>query len=153
MPGAFFCFLIKLQNENVKFHLFYFRRLWSRVSGTGSKGCQLCRSMPVFGHSAKFCPLDCYLTFIAPSLKNPTGLKCPDSSPFPNEHFKIKKKKIKKGKKISTFTISLKRGMDFTPKPSLLYDLPTLLDFLMNADGQAKEAVVIHTFFGYGKEK
>lgn len=73
----------------------------------------------------------------------------------------LKKKTNKKSKKelITTFTISLEKGMDFTLKLSLLCDLPTVLDFLMNADSQVKRGFfltavpsVIHTFWSWKRK-
>lgn len=141
MPGVFFCFLLKLQNENAKFHLFRFRRHWSRVTGTGPKRCQLCRPMPVFDQSAQLCPLGCYLIFIALNLKNPTGLKSPYwGKPEALAPRSTLKRKYVKKNIITMFTISIERGMDFTLKLSLLCDLPIVLDFLMNDDSEVKEA-------------
>lgn len=83
-----------------------------------------------------------------PQLGKPAALP-------PRSTLKKNKKQTKKSKKeiLTTFTISLEKGMDFTLKLSLLCDLPTVVDFLMNADGQVKGGFfltavpsVIHTF-------
>lgn len=62
----------------------------------------------------------------------------------------LKKKKKQNRNNIHNFFWE-RNGLHTTLKPSLLCDLPIVLDFLMNADGQATVPNVIHTFFGYGK--
>lgn len=70
----------KQKHVNNHSHLFPFRRHWSRVTRTSSKGCELRWSVPDFSPSAQLCPhpLGCHLVFIAPSLRNPPGMDCPE---------------------------------------------------------------------------
>lgn len=70
----------------------------------------------------------------------------------PRSTFKRKKKKQKNNNS------NIQKEMDFTLKLSLIFDLPTVPDFLINADGQVQEAFflttvpsVVHTFLVMGK--
>ena len=136
--NTFFCFPIKLQNEN-KVESLLFQTALVTSHRNRLEGMSTLRVEASRWSSCSVLPswLLASLYSTQTSLKNPTqdwnapaGQVC---SRFPQEHFK-KKKKIKKNEKRYTviiFAMSFERGMDFTLKPSLLCDLPTVFDFLM----------------------
>lgn len=65
---------------NDTFHLSPFRRHRAGVTRAGSEGRELRWAAPDFSPSAQLCPHTpgCHLVFIAPSLRSPPGIDCPD---------------------------------------------------------------------------